>query len=106
MKIKVPTEEITDNFYTIIIYLSIKLSIEGDTTEESSDEVDTTADKSDVNESDGVNEKTEVKYINCRPKKENQNHFLKKVFEQKVFSNFLTYLLQAALKINYVTTPT
>ena len=64
MKIKVPTEEITDNFYTIIdesdlliIYLSIKLSIEGDTTEESSDEVDTTADKSDVYESDGVKRK-------------------------------------------------
>ena len=59
-------EEITYKVFKIIyesdliIYLSIKLSIEGDTTVESSDEVDTTADKSDVNESEGVNDKTEV----------------------------------------------
>ena len=82
----------------VIFLLSIKLSIKGDTTEESSDEVDTTADKSDVNESDGVNEKTEVKYINSRPKKENQNHFLKKVFETESIFKFLDVPLTSCTK--------
>ena len=78
MKIKVPTEEITDNFYTIIDEsdVTICIPIKGDATEESSDEVDTTADKSDVNESDGVNEKTEVKYINSRQKLFKENLIL------------------------------